>query len=73
MTEQNCEVLATDAMGSHDIAAFYRLVIYENRILRGWIEPTDDDPAVWDLHLMPGETYPQGHAPQGFREIVPCP
>ena len=31
--------------------------------LRGWIEPTDADPSVWNLHLMPGHEYPQGHGP----------
>ena len=28
--------------------------------LKGWIEPTDDDKTRWDLHLMPGHTYPPG-------------
>ena len=28
--------------------------------LKGWIEPTDEDQTHWDLHLMPGHTYPPG-------------
>ena len=67
------EVLATDAMTSFDIAAFYNVVIWDRDILRGWFEPADADPSVWDLHLMPGELYPPGHAPTGFQEILSDP
>lgn len=31
--------------------------------LKGWIEPTDRDQAVWDLFLMPGYVYPPGSEP----------
>jgi hypothetical protein len=59
------EVLAPDAVVSLACAVHYRLVFEDDDgFLRGWIEPTDDDPSVWDLQLMPGEPYPQGHAPR---------
>jgi hypothetical protein len=64
-----CEVLATDAMISFDLAAFYKVAMWSEDVLRGWFEPTDDDPSVWDLHLMPGELYPPGHAPKGYEEM----
>ncbi len=58
------EVLAPDAIDSFVIALAFGLVFEDDDgFLRGWIEPTDGDPSVWDLHLMPGEKYPPGHEP----------
>ncbi len=65
--ETSCEVLAPDAISSLDIATHFGLVFVDPEgYLRGWIEPSDADPHVWDLHLMPGQDYPPGHAPHGY-------
>lgn len=57
------EVLAPDAIVSFVCAVHYGLAFEDaDGFLKGWIEPTDNDPSVWDLHLMPGEPYPPGHA-----------
>jgi hypothetical protein len=59
------EVLAPDAVVSLVCAVHYGLVFEDpDGFLRGWIEPTDGDPSVWDLQLMPGQPYPDGHTPR---------
>ena len=54
-------------MDSLNIALAFNLVfLHESRLLlRGWIEPTENDPATWRLHLLPGYDYPPGHDPAG--------
>lgn len=52
------------ALDSLCIADAYGLTFVDDvGRLRGWIEPSDDDPTRWDLHLMPGYGYPPGHSP----------
>lgn len=58
------EVLAPDAVVSLACALHYGLVFEDAQgFLTGWIEPIDADQGVWDLHLMPGQSHPPGHAP----------
>ena len=58
------EVIVPDPMVSLIVAVHYGLVFDDGEgFLRGWIEPTDANNAVWDLHLMPGHDYPKGHDP----------
>jgi hypothetical protein len=65
------EVLASDAIDSFVIALAFGLVFEDaDSFLSGWIEPTENDPSVWDLHLMPGHSYPPGHSPAGEGERV---
>jgi hypothetical protein len=60
----NREVLAPDSIRSFDIAAHFGLTFTDrDGNLRGWIEPTNDDPSTWDLLLLPGYEYPPGHQP----------
>lgn len=62
---RNHEVLATDAINSLILAAHFGLVFIDaDSYIRGWIEPTDNDPAIWDLFLMRGYPYPPGHEPR---------
>jgi hypothetical protein len=62
------EVLAPDPGESLVIAVHFGLFFETpDGFLKGWIEPTEDDASVWDLHLMPGELYPAGHAPAELR------
>jgi hypothetical protein len=66
------EVLASDAMVSFLCAIHFGLVFDDaDGFLKGWIEPSDDDPSIWDLHLMPGVAYPRGHEPRpAAREVL---
>ena len=69
--EATREVLAPSAVVSFVIAASYGLVFADDGgLLRGWIEPTDDDPSRWDLHLLPGHEYPKGHGPETVRDAT---
>jgi hypothetical protein len=64
-TSDRPEVLAPDAFVSLAYAVHHGLIFEDpDGFLRGWMEPTDSDPSVWDLHLMPGQRYPKGHAPR---------
>jgi len=61
--------VGTRPIDSVFIVLHYGLVFVDpNGLLRGWIEPTENDPTVWDLHLMPGQPYPTGPAPAAGRE-----
>jgi hypothetical protein len=61
------EVLATDVIRSFVIAASHGLVFEDTHgMLHGWIDPTDEDPSAWNLHLMPGREYPRGHGPRSM-------
>jgi hypothetical protein len=44
-------------------SAFDLVFIGPGGTLRGWIDPADRDPSLWELHLMPGIAYPPGHGP----------
>ena len=58
-------MLAPEAIDSVIIASHFGLIFVDaDGFLRGWIDPTPENPGVWDLHLMPGERYPDGHEPR---------
>ena len=63
------EVLATATIRTFVIAVSYGLAFEDARgSVRGWIDPTDANPAAWNLHLMPGNDYPKGHNPADRRD-----
>src|SRR4051812_12264964 len=50
---------APEAIDSVIIASHFGLIFVDaDGFLTGWIDPTAENPGVWDLHLMPGEPYP---------------
>lgn len=47
------------------IADAFGLALRDGKgVLTGWIEPSDPDPHLWELHLLPGRAYPPGHEPR---------
>ncbi len=62
-------VAAPDALDSLSIADTFGLVFVgpdsdsEHWKLTGWIEPTDQNQSVWNLHKLPGDLHPPGHEP----------
>jgi hypothetical protein len=63
---KHAAVMATDAICSISIAQMFGLIFCRWGVVAGWVEPTDEDQSVWDVHLLPGECYPPGHEPRGY-------
>ena len=61
-SRDHSEVEAPQALVDLAVAAHYGLVFADDMgFLKGWIVPSDDDPALWRLCVMPGFCAPPGH------------
>ena len=65
VTDGGLHVVAPDAIESVVIATWLGVAWAHEGTLTGWIEPAAADPSLWQLHLMPGHSYPPGHEPAG--------
>jgi hypothetical protein len=62
-SRDHSEVEAPQALVDLAIAAHYGLVFSDDMgFLKGWIVPSDNDPTLWKLCVMPGFAAPPGHA-----------
>jgi hypothetical protein len=61
-SRDHSEVEAPQALVGLAIAAHYGLVFSDDMgFLKGWIVPSDEEPALWRLCVMPGFAAPPGH------------